>query len=250
LCRTPGIAVHAARDRVYLTDAGNRCVQVFTTAGPWVASWAPTVGLDRFEVPGAIAVDPAGRVYVADALARRLWQLAPDGTVVSVHPDGAAEALAVDRHGQLHLVRGDRPWIDVATPADVAGDWTWARLPLPSGVRATGLAVRDLWVIDRPRHRVVQLDGTGQLRPPAPAPDPVWPSRGPAPDWTGPVRDTWGQPGGAPGQLWQPHALALDPAGQLYVADLGNARIQSLTPDGALGPAWGGFRDPRQAPGR
>jgi DNA-binding beta-propeller fold protein YncE len=135
----------------------------------------------------------------------------------------------VDRLGQLYLLRGNRPWIDVATPTEASRDWAWTRLPIPSGVRATGLTVRDpdaVYVIDRPQHRVVQLDRTGQLR------------------------DTWGRSGSAPGQFWQPHALALDPTGQLYVSDLGNARIQSLTPDGALGPAWGGFRDPLPPPGR
>ena len=221
--RPLGIAVDAARGRVYVTDAGNRRVQVFTPAGAWVASWAPPErAMERFQVPGAIAVDPAGRVFVADALTRTLWQFAPDGTAL-LGRDGPAEALAVDRLGQLYGLRGDQPWIDVALPAEAPLGWSWSRLPVPAGLRVTGLAVRDpdaVYVIDRPRHRVVRLDRTGL------------------------IRDTWGQPGGAPGQLWQPHALALDPTGQLYVSDLGNARIQSLTPAGALGPAWGGFLDP------
>jgi DNA-binding beta-propeller fold protein YncE len=53
--------------RVYVTEADTRRVRVFTTASTWVASWAPETGLDRVEAPGPIAVDPAGRVYVACA---------------------------------------------------------------------------------------------------------------------------------------------------------------------------------------
>ncbi|MBI4327195.1 MAG: hypothetical protein HY674_18315, partial [Chloroflexi bacterium] len=37
-----------------------------------------------------------------------------------------------------------------------------------------------------------------------------------------------GGPGGAPGQFNNPWAIALDSAGNLYVADSGNHRVQKL----------------------
>ena len=43
-----------------------------------------------------------------------------------------------------------------------------------------------------------------------------------------------------PGKFWGPRGLAFDPAGNLYVADTGNKRIQKLTPGGQFLQTWGG----------
>jgi sugar lactone lactonase YvrE len=41
-----------------------------------------------------------------------------------------------------------------------------------------------------------------------------------------------GRSGAAPGALWRPAGLAVDPSGRLAVADWGNDRVQVWTPDG------------------
>ncbi len=45
---------------------------------------------------------------------------------------------------------------------------------------------------------------------------------------------SWGEPGTGPGQFILPHSLAIDAAGQVYVADRQNNRIQVFSPDGAF----------------
>src|SRR4029077_2965831 len=42
----------------------------------------------------------------------------------------------------------------------------------------------------------------------------------------GKLKNSWGTPGKAPGQFHLPHSIALDDAGNLYVADRSNRRIQ------------------------
>ena len=37
---------------------------------------------------------------------------------------------------------------------------------------------------------------------------------------------SWGEPGDQPGQFHTPHSIAADAAGNIYVADRGNSRIQ------------------------
>jgi DNA-binding beta-propeller fold protein YncE len=45
---------------------------------------------------------------------------------------------------------------------------------------------------------------------------------------------SWGTPGGSPGAFSQPRGVAFDPAGNILVADMGNLRIQSFSPEGDL----------------
>jgi len=47
-------------------------------------------------------------------------------------------------------------------------------------------------------------------------------------DWV----KSWGEPGSGPGQFSTPHSIALDNAGNVYVADRGNRRIQVFDSDG------------------
>ena len=54
----------------------------------------------------------------------------------------------------------------------------------------------------------------------------------------------WGKAGAAPGEFNNPHALALDAQGRLYVADRVNNRIQIFTQDGKLIAEWKQFGRP------
>ncbi len=57
-----------------------------------------------------------------------------------------------------------------------------------------------------------------------------------APDGT--LIAVWGGIGTEPGKFLVPHGIALDPDGNVYVADRGNARVQAFTPDGELRGVW------------
>lgn len=48
----------------------------------------------------------------------------------------------------------------------------------------------------------------------------------------------WGRSGDGPGEFNQPHSLAMDSQGRLFVADRANNRIQIFTQDGALLDIW------------
>lgn len=54
----------------------------------------------------------------------------------------------------------------------------------------------------------------------------------------------WGETGGDHGQFRDPHALAMDSAGLLYVGDRGNSRIQIFAQDGEHVATWTQFGRP------
>jgi DNA-binding beta-propeller fold protein YncE len=49
----------------------------------------------------------------------------------------------------------------------------------------------------------------------------------------------WGTPGRGEGQFDDPHGIAVDGSGNVYVADTNNHRIQSFTPEGVFLSALG-----------
>ena len=57
-------------------------------------------------------------------------------------------------------------------------------------------------------------------------------------DRTGKLITTWGRKGTGPGEFDQPHALAMDSQGRLFVGDRGNDRIQIFSPSGTLLDTW------------
>jgi DNA-binding beta-propeller fold protein YncE len=54
----------------------------------------------------------------------------------------------------------------------------------------------------------------------------------------------WGKEGSAPGEFNNPHSLAMDSKGRLYVADRGNNRIQIFDQDGKFLDEWRQFGRP------
>lgn len=60
-------------------------------------------------------------------------------------------------------------------------------------------------------------------------------------DASGNLLKTWGTLGGGPGELDQPHALAMDSQGRLFVGDRGNNRLQIYDQEGNLLDSWTQF---------
>jgi 4-amino-4-deoxy-L-arabinose transferase-like glycosyltransferase/sugar lactone lactonase YvrE len=86
----------------------------------------------------------------------------------------------------------------------------------------------------------------GELPPPpvaVPTPSPekpeVMPEVGPLPMGVAPFLLQWGKQGSRDGQFEGPRGIAVDAAGNVYVADLGNHRVQKFDAQGEFLLAWG-----------
>jgi len=60
----------------------------------------------------------------------------------------------------------------------------------------------------------------------------------------GTYMETWGETGYGPGQFHDPHALAMDSQGRIFVGDRGNSRIQILDQEGEFIAIWTQFGRP------
>jgi len=71
---------------IYVTDGYHNCrVHRFTGDGRLVKSWGtPGKADDQYHLPHSIAIDPAGKLYVADRANRRIKVLSPDGELLGM----------------------------------------------------------------------------------------------------------------------------------------------------------------------
>jgi uncharacterized protein (TIGR03663 family) len=82
----------------------------------------------------------------------------------------------------------------------------------------------DVYVADTWNHRVQKFDAEGNFLL----------------QWGG-YRSTGGVAVGDEGFFWGPRDIAVDAAGNVYVTDTGNKRVQIFSPDGEFLNQWGGF---------
>jgi sugar lactone lactonase YvrE len=237
---------------VYVADASSSsCAIVKITPGAVVTTLAGggspgsvdgTGAVARFNMPGGVTVDSAGNVYVADRGSHMLRKITPAGDVTTLagsarkfgKADGAGAAarfrfpagITIDGTGNLyvadqgnHTLRKVTPGGDVTTLAGAAGtagsaDGTGvaARFNAPGGIAADDGG--NLYVADRYNQTLRRITPTGDVTTLAGSA-----SLGGSVD--GKASDA---------RFRMPSGVALDGAGNLYVADLGNQTLRRVTP--------------------
>jgi DNA-binding beta-propeller fold protein YncE len=200
----------------YVVDMANQRIQKFAPDHTFLTAWGEEGSQDgQFSRPFSVAVDAADNIYVADFRLNNVQQFTTCGAFVrtvvesgdsleELHEPGG---LAIDRDGAIWV--GD--WVSHKL-LKYAPDGTWlaaiggfgrgeGRFSTPSiWAGADGL----LYVIDVGNDRIQILDAEGNFLA------------------------TFGSEGSAPGQFVIPAAVVTDDAGNIYVADLGNNRVQKF----------------------
>ena len=206
----------------------------------------------RFCQPHGLAVDGAGNVYVADYYNYAIRKIAPDGSVStvagSVGEPGSADgsgnaarfdkpvAVAVDAAGALfvadsgnHTVRRVTPDGAVTTLAgrpgeqgSADGSGREARFRSPSGVAVDGAG--NVYVADAGNHTVRKITSSGAVTTLA----------GKAELKGGSMVGGFADGKGAAAKFKAPRGVAVDGAGNVFVADTENAVIRKVLPDGTV----------------
>lgn len=257
-----GIAVDS-RGNLYIADTENNRVRkvangvITTIAGNGTQGFSgdngPAISAElRF--PFGVAVDSAGNLYIADTENQRVRKVA-NGVITTVVGSGAQgfsgdsgaatsaelsdpEGVAVDSAGNLYIadIQNSRirkvangvitTVVGGGTPVGGNGSAISAQLVSPAGVATD--AAGNLYIADPASNRVWKISN-GMIAP-----------------FTGNGTPGFGGDGGpaTAAQLNYPWGLAVDSAGNLYVADTNNQRIRKVT-DGVIttvaGNGMGGF---------
>ena len=193
---------------------------------------------------GGVALDSAGNLYIADLLNERIRKVSPVGTISTYAGNGgygfwgdggpgtAAQlrprGMALDPAGNLYIadfgnsrVRKVTPGGTISTYAGTgtpgfAGDGgpaTAAQLSFPQGVALDSAG--NLYIADSNNNRIRKVTPGGTISTYAGTGLQGFSGDG------GPAIDA---------QLWFPVGVALDSAGNLYIADQENQRIRKVTP--------------------
>jgi len=206
-----GVALDAAGNALF-TDALNRRVRRIAPNGV-ITAFAGTGELGSsgdggpataatFNRPNGIAIDRAGNVYIGDELNHRIRKVTPDGRISSIA--GTGEGFG--GYG------GD------------GGPAKDAQLNLPVGLAVDGNG--NLYIADRANHRIRRVDAvTGVITTVA---------------GNGLIGSAGDGGPAAAAELFLPTGVAVDGAGNIYIADTGNHRIRRVNAaDGAIGTVAG-----------
>jgi trimeric autotransporter adhesin len=151
----------------------------------------------QLRTPSGLAVDASGNLYIADTFNQRIRKVTTNGLITTIAGSGSA----------------------VYNPAEDGGPATSGHLFYPQGLALDG--ANNLYVADTGNERIRKITPTGIISTVAGKGYPLGYSGD-----GGPAIDA---------QFYNPAAVALDNAGNLYIADTGNGRIRTVTPNGLIG---------------
>jgi sugar lactone lactonase YvrE len=243
-----GVAVDSSGN-IYVGDAANGAIRKITSAGVVTTLHA---GIGSSE---GVAVDSSGNIYVVDMGNSIIRKITPAGVVTTLaglagppgYADGTGSAarfywphgVAVDASGNVyvsdagnHVIRKVTAWGVVTTLAGQAGTYgsadgtgSAARFYSPGGVAVDGLG--NVYVADSGNYTIRKIDAWGVVTTLAG------------------LAGTYGSADGtgSAARFHPPEDVAVDGAGNVYVADTGNDTIRKITVAGVVTTLAGQARE-------
>ncbi len=266
--RPAGVVLDASGN-LYVADANNHTIKKVTPSGA-VSVFAGTSGVvgsvdgigtsAQFSQPAGMAIDVTGDIYVTDTANAVIRKISPSGIVTTVAgsvatrgtTDGTGTAalfnapagIAIDGAGNLYVADSSANTVRKITPSGVVttvagsamvrgetdGTGSDALFNNPTGIAVDGLG--NLYVADTFNDIIRKITPAGVVTTLA---------------GSAGISGTFDGTGGL-SLFNNPTGVAVDSAGNVFVADSGNATIRRINPAGTVTtiagiPAISGFRD-------
>ena len=183
--------------------------------------------------PSGVAVDTAGNLFIADTRNRRIRKVDSSGNISTFAAlPGASQGMEFDAAGNLFYADSTKSSVRRVDPSGaittIAGIGRWgfsgdggpatqAALHAPDDVAVD--AAGNLYIADENNHRIRKVDSSGIITTIAGSGDRGFSGDG------GPATQA---------QLARPSGVAVDTAGNLYIADHDNRRIRKVDPSGTI----------------
>jgi len=249
-----GVAADAGGD-LFIADAGNLRVRK-VTAGGTISTVAGDGGCcypgdggqatsTELTYPQSVALDPWGRLYIADSGAARILKLNSSGTIATVAGNGSAgysgdngaatsaqlsspTALAIDGSGNLYVADTDEARIRKVDAGGAIATLVGGAIN-DGGIAALGLlnqpaavasdTIGNVYIADTFNHRVRKVTPSGSISTVAGTGESGFAGDGRA---------------AVNAQLNSPQGVAADSAGDIYIADTGNERVRKVDTTGTI----------------
>jgi tripartite motif-containing protein 71 len=273
--RPRAIALDTEPNRLWVTDTTDNEIVLITTAGQVLSTFG---GAGAFRAPFAVAVDSSG-VYVADTYNQRIKKISR-ATGASLWTQTSCQGLfsrprgiAVGSDGKIYVADTDHGRIAVLQPETGACIRAFGRTGGgPGEFRGPVSLASDgnggLWVAERKGYRAQHVNNDGRFLAATSTSYGIGTAQFRAPscvyldgsvvgvcdvfayrilrftDGASGAVALVGQTGGVPpalGGFNNPFGVVFGPAGELYVTDMFNHRVQKFRADGSAEREWGGF---------
>jgi DNA-binding beta-propeller fold protein YncE len=248
------VALDAGAVHLYVSDTNNQTIRQITTSGDVVTTIAGSAGnvgatngtgsAARFEYPTGVAIDPSGNLYVADSVNYLVRKISMPGATVTTlagniggrgYQNGTAGAarfndphyVATDPFGNIFVSDHYNNVIRMITPAGVVT--TLAGTAGPGGFQdSPGALFNSPYGIatDASGNVYVADSGNNAIREIAMPSGTVSTIAGGS---AGSANGT-----GSAAQFNEPYAVALNAAGDIFVADFNNNTIRMIAPGGVV----------------
>jgi sugar lactone lactonase YvrE len=259
-----GVAVDASGN-LYIADSGNARIREVSAAGTistLVGGSLNDGGLGVFGLlnqPSGVARDNAGNTYIADTNNNRVRQVAANGTITTVAGTGASgsagdggapasaqlnapQGVALDATGNLYIADTGNYRVRMVSGGIITtvagngnccyggdnGPATSALLDSPTGLAVD--AAGDIYIADASGERVRMVTGASGTS-----------ASGTITTVAG--NGSFGYSGDGGGatsaKLYGPTGVAVDAAGNLYIADRYNDRVRKVSTSGTIGTVAG-----------